>query len=307
MALEVNSQGARLVLKAPSLFFWRRAHRPHESERVLLARVHLNKQYTGSNARQPDWCLHHVVRRRWKKPASLDWVTSCEKKAKHCQELLNVLGLQSCQCVKKKALSRLLFPHKPLLPSKEASLQDRTGLCFSFVQIITCCYPVIKYNFQSVLSHCYLRIELCNKIKPDLTPGFVCHVTQQHNQETNIIEDKRYCKCWACSQDSTWYWYSRQVLADYYLYCATPLKTPSSKFTRACRIVGDQCGRGDSKVLTSAVLHHHQQAGEAIYTSALQMINTKAPSYCQVCCSLFGCVLLIQGRAFSPPLRPMRV
>lgn len=45
----------------------------------------------------------------------------------------------------------------------------------------------------------------------------------------------------------------------------------------ACRIVGDRCAWGDSKALTSAVLHHHQQTGGATYATDLQMINTTAP------------------------------
>lgn len=132
-------------------FFWRREYRPHESERALLTRVHRNIQYTGSNARQPHWCLHHVVRRRWKN-TSESWLSDfLWRISKHWQELLSGLGLQSCQCFTKG----FVFPHKPLMPSTEASLQYRTELCFPFPgipisQIITCCYTVIKSHLQSV-------------------------------------------------------------------------------------------------------------------------------------------------------------
>lgn len=80
MASEENTQGAHFVLQALSHFFCGRGCQPQERERVLLARVHLNTQYTGSDARPPDWCLHHMGRWRWKKTKTrIDWVTFCEK------------------------------------------------------------------------------------------------------------------------------------------------------------------------------------------------------------------------------------
>lgn len=122
-------------------------------------------------------------------------------------------GKNKAASVSQNALPQQLFPLKPLLPSSEASLQYGTELCFPFleipiVQLITCCYLLVRKNLQSV---CLTVVRGLNPLQQNQTWSDtkirLSHtVSQRHNQGTDIKEDWWYCKCWSYSQESHWDW-----------------------------------------------------------------------------------------------------
>lgn len=135
MALEVNTKGAHLVLKAPSLFIWRRGCQPHESERVLLARVHLNTQYSRFKCQTARLVLashgqKEVEKNKWVLTKWLS-VNKRPNTAKDCW----TFWVYKAVSVSQNALSQQLFPPKPPSLSTEALLQYRTEMCFPLLGI----------------------------------------------------------------------------------------------------------------------------------------------------------------------------